>query len=161
MPRGWSALALGLSMTLPLAVIPVLYQSVLRTQILPAHHWTAMLFVIPAGVGAHLVMYEIIRPRIAPTPEYKSFGSGVLLELLYSILYFSAIVLLYRVIVARTSVRELLIARTFVPAGMFFFAMTIFITSVPESKQVRTWIQVRGLVSALLMMFCFCYGMFR
>lgn len=167
MPSGWSAVGLGVSMTVPLAVVPAIYQHFVGVHILLPLHWKAMGFVIPASVLAHMAMYGTrfnspygIRSRLAPTPVYPSFPLGVLLELIYSLLYFSAVVLLYRFIVASTSVRELLVARTLAPAAMFFFAMTIFIAFVPESLQDSTWTQIRGIVSALLIMFCFCYGMF-
>lgn len=166
-PSGWSAVALGATMTVPLAVVPALYQYIFNTRILLPLHWRAMLLVIPAGILANLVMYGSrsrppngIRSRFAPTPVYPSFTVGVMLELSYAAVYFSAVVLLYRLIVAHTSIRELVVARTMVPAGIFFFVMTIFITFVPESTRDSTWTQIRGIISALLLMFCFCYGMF-
>ena len=167
-PSGWSAVILGLSMTLPLAFIPAVYQSVLGVGILRPLHWIAMLVVITVGVLAHLVMYGTkanppngIRSLFTTSADYRSYASAVLLESIFSILYFFSIVFLYRLIVARTSVRELLIARTLMPAATFFFVMTIFEAFVPESLQDRTWTQLRGVVSALVMMFCFCYGMFH
>jgi hypothetical protein len=168
-PSGWSAVVLSLSITLPLAIVPYVYGRVTRDPVIHPLHWKAMIVVIMLGAGAHLLLYgtRSVRPNglrhwIVPSRQRPSFASGLLLELVYSITYFSIIVLPYRIIVDPTGpLRQLLLGRTLLSCSVFFFGMTLFIAlRYPDSLRDRTWIQVRGIVGGTLMMFCLCGGMF-
>lgn len=169
LPSGWSAVVLSLSMTLPLASIPFLYQKVTRVSILLPLHWRAILLVILLGVGCHLLMYGTaskvpngLRQRIAPAGEDTPFATGLLLEAVYSFGFIGLIVFPYRMIVNPTEpLLEIGLGRTLLPCLVFFFGMTLFIAlKYPGSLRDPTWIQVRGVVGGLLMMFCLCGGMF-
>lgn len=168
-PSGWSAVALSLSMTLPLAFVPFVYGKVTRVPVIHPLHWRAILFVVLLGAGAHLLMYGTrsripngLRHWIAPSRQHPPFPSALLLELVSSLTYFGFIVLPYRLIVDPTEpLRELILGRTLLSCSVFFFGMTLFIAlKYPGSLRDRTWIQVRGIVGGLLMMFCLCGGMF-
>jgi hypothetical protein len=158
---------LSLSVTAPLALVPFLYQRLSRIPviILP-QHWRAMPIVIVLGALAHLIMYgtnaDGLRQRLSPAGEYRSLRSGLLLEGLYTVVYFALIVLPYRLIVMpHAPLRDLLIFRFLLPGLLFFSAITIFIIFMwPDSLHDRTWVQIRGIVSGLVMMFCFCAAMF-
>src|SRR5207253_6719224 len=56
LPAGWSAIVLSLSVTLPLALIPFLYQTVTHVRVLLPFHWRAMFLVILLGAAAHLLV---------------------------------------------------------------------------------------------------------
>jgi hypothetical protein len=167
MPTGRSALILSLSVTLPLALVPFLYGRISKIPVivLPGH-WRAIVYVIVLGAVGHLVMYGTnangIRQRLSPNGEYQSATSGLLLEAIYTFVYFAAIVLPYRLVVSpSSSLADLLIFRLLLPGLTFFLAMTLFIAFMyPDSLHDRTWVQMRGIVSGLVMMLCFCAGMF-
>jgi hypothetical protein len=167
MPTGGRAIVLSLSLTIPLALVPFLYQRITRTSllILPGH-WTAILFVIVLGAVAHLIMYgtksDGIRQWLSPAGEYPSMGRGILIEGLYTAIYFSFIVLPYRLIVSPgDSLAGLLVSRLLLPSLVFFLSMTLFIAFLyPSSLNDKGWVQVRGVISGMVMMLCFCAGMF-
>jgi hypothetical protein len=167
LPAGWSAIVLSLSVTLPLALIPFLYQTVTHVKVLLPSHWRAMFLVILLGAAAHLLVYGIgsvpgIRQRMAPLGEETPFKRALEAEALYVITYFGLIVLPYRLVVNPTEpLSGLLLWRIVIPGMVFFFGMTLFIgLKYPGSLSDRTWIQVRGVISGLVMMFCFCGAMF-
>ena len=98
----------------------------------------------------------------APTGEYPNFNIALSLELIYSVVYFGLIVLPYRYLVSNDeSKTTLLLWRTALPAVTYFFWMIAFVfLRYPASLHDRTWIQVRGFYAGIIMMFCFCAGMF-
>jgi hypothetical protein len=167
MPTGWSAVVLSLSVTLPLAFVPLFYGYIsgIRVVILP-QHWKAMALVIVLGAIGHLIMYGTnangIRQWLSPNGEYPSWQSGLLLEAIYTLIYFSAIVLPYRLVVSpNSSLTDLLCFRLLLPGLAFFLAITLFIAFMyPGSLNDRGWVLLRGIASGLVMMFCFCAGMF-
>jgi hypothetical protein len=168
-PSGPSAVALSLSMTLPLAFVPFLYSSIAKIPVIHRSHWRAMLIVVFLGAGAHLMMYGTksrrpngLRHWIMPSRHNPSFRNALLMELISSLTYFSFIVLPYRLIVDPSEpLRELLLGRTLLSCSTFFFGMTVFIAlKYPGSLRDRSWIQVRGILGGLLLMFCLCGGMF-
>jgi hypothetical protein len=168
-PFGWSAVVLSLCMTLPLAFVPLLYQKLSGVPLLLPSHWRAIFVVILLAAGGHLLIYGTeskvangLRQRIIPARKHIPFASALLMEVVYSITYFGFIVLPYRMIVKPTEpFRELILGRTLLPCLVFFFGMTLFIgLKFPGSLRDPTWIQVRGIIGGLLMMFCLCGGMF-
>jgi hypothetical protein len=169
LPKGWAAIALSLSMTLPLVLVPLPYQSATGLRLLdPPSHWKGSILIILLGAAANLLLYGVgsfagLRRSILPPEKRRpSFRSGIVMELVYTLAYFSLIVLPYRLLVEwpHSSFRDTVINRTALPAMGFFFGMAVFISIRPESLSDRTWIQVRGIVAALLLMGCFCSGMF-
>ena len=166
LPTGWSAIVLSLSATLPVVLIPPFYQAVTRINVLPPFHWRASIIMIFLGIFSHLLMYGTssngIRQRYAPTGDYSTFYIAVLLEAIYTTVYFGFIVFPYRFIAQPAdSVITLLLKRTLLPAFFYFSCMLLFSAlKYPGSLHNRTWIQVRGFLAGILMMFCFCAGMF-
>jgi hypothetical protein len=169
LPSGWSALALSLTMTIPLVCVPFLYQGITHTPVLSPLHWRGAVLVVLLGAGAHLLLYGTkserpngLRNIVMPSGGDTPFLRALLMEAVFATAYFSFIVFPYRIIVDPTgSVLEALVGRTVLPAVTFFFGMAIFIAlKFPGSLRDQSWIQVRGVLSGLIMMFCFCAGMF-
>jgi hypothetical protein len=171
LPHGWSAVALSLTITIPLIVIPPAYQAVARQNVVLPNHWIAALWVLPLGALAGLVIYgfastkfvglsQMITPPAGPT----TLGAGLARELAFSYTYFALIVFPYRLIVRPASssvILDDLLGRTTLPALVYVFGMSVFILlKYPESLNEGTWVQVRGVLSGLILLFCFCIGMF-
>jgi hypothetical protein len=103
LPQGWAAVALSFSVTLPLVLIPLPYQA--KTGILlldPPAHWKGSIFIIIFGIAAHLLLYGIgpsfvgFRRRIMPPEKRKpTFRQGIIMELVYALVFFPLIVLPY------------------------------------------------------------------
>ena len=166
LPTGWSAVALSLSVTLPLVFVPWFYQLLTKTRVLSPLHWRAVIIILVTGAAAHLVMYGThsngVRQLMAPTGEYDSFRRALVLEAIYSCIYFGFIVLPYVLTVRPNShLLELVMGRTILPAMTFFFGMALFIAvKNPVALHEKIWIHARGMFSGVLMMFCFCGAMF-
>jgi hypothetical protein len=165
LPSGWSAVVLSLSVTLPLALVPFLYQRITGIQValLPTH-WEAMLVVVVTGAVGHLVMYGAksngVLQRFAPMGEYRSFDSGLLLEAIYSIVLFGCIVLPYRFVLnSHAQMRDLLLIRLLIPCLAYLFGMMFFIT-FKYSPDDRKGIELRGIFAGVLLMSCLCAAMF-
>jgi hypothetical protein len=168
-PAGVSAVVLSLAMTLPLTLVPYLYQKLTRTVVLQPLHWRGAFFVLSLGAAGHLLMYgtKVHRPnglryKILPAGEHPPLGKALCLEALYSAVYVGLIVVPYRLIVDPAGpLLELVLGRTVLPALVFFFGMVVFIAvRYPASLRDPAWIQVRGVLSGLIMMLSFCGGMF-
>ncbi|MBZ5568347.1 MAG: hypothetical protein LAN64_10920 [Acidobacteriia bacterium] len=165
-PHGWAAIVLSLSMTLSLAFAPVLYQNYSGIKVVLPMHWRAMVLVVVLGACAHVFMYGTrssppngFRQRYAPTPRYKSDVIALKLEAVYAAVFFACIVLPYRMVVTPGApVTDFVLLRTLLPALVFFFVMMLFVAFKPEVLKPQT--ETRGIIAALVMMFCFCTGMF-
>jgi len=154
LPSGWSAVVLSVCMTLPLAVVPFLYQLLSGVHVLFPSHWRAMLFVILLGVGCHLLIYGTtsdkpngLRQWIAPAGEETPFGTGLLIEFVYSSLFVGLWVLSYRLVVNPTEpLLEILLGRTLLPCLVFFSGMAVFIAlKYPGSlNDRRLWCEKNG-----------------
>ena len=170
LPRGWSAIALSLSMTMPLAILPQLYQRVTGLSVVgnPRSHWVGALILIFAGVLTHLLMYGAgsafpgIRRLVMPPQKNASRRRAVIMEAIFAVVYFGSFVLPYRLIIegGHISFWGTLFNRTFLPALVFFGGMAFYVTVKPESLREPRYIEIRGFLSALLIMGCLCAGMF-
>jgi hypothetical protein len=121
------------------------------------------------GIVANLLLYGTgpsfmgLRHRFLPVEKRKpAFKDGIFMEFIYAIVYFPLVVLPYRLIVEwpDPNLRGIVINRTTLPAMAFFFGMTLFISVQPAALSDRPWIMVRGIVGGMLLMGCFCAGMF-
>lgn len=170
LPRGWSAVALSLSMTLPLVLIPPLYQAETGLVLLdPSSHWKGSISIILLSVVANILLYGVgpsfmgFRHRILPVEKRRpAFIHGIFMELVYALIYFPLTVFPYRLIVEwpNPNIQGAIINRTGLPGMAFFFGMALFISVQPDVLRDRPWIMVRGIVGAMLLMGCFCAGMF-
>jgi hypothetical protein len=169
--HGWPAVALSLTVTIPLILIPPAYLWITRQNVTLPSHWGAARFVLPLGVLAHLVMYGFDSTRfvglaqmIAPPAGPTTLGAGLARELVYACTYFSLIVFPYRLFVRTASssiIFDDLLRRTALPALVFVLGMTVFILlRYPDSLNDNTWVQVRGVLSGLILLCCLCIGMF-
>jgi hypothetical protein len=127
-----------------------------------------MFIVVLLGAVAHILIWGTnsqglngLRHRIVPGKK-RPFKSALLMEFVYSASYVGFIALPYRMITNPTgSLWDLLLGRTLLPCLVFFFGMALFIgLKYPGSLRESSWIQVRGIVAGLLIMFCLCGGMF-
>ncbi len=171
LPQGWSAVALSLTVTIPLAVMPSVYQAVASQTVLLPRHWRAVPALVLLGLAAHLLMYgtgpKLFRGFsriIAPPGVTTSLNAGVTRQLVYSAVYFLLIVFPYRVIVQPRStplLRDALVGRTTLPALVFVLGMIVFISlRYPASLNEPRSIEVRGVLEGGLLLICLCAGLF-
>jgi len=73
MPAGWSAVVLSLTLTLPLGIVPVVYQRFTGVGIVYQLHWRAFFILVLLAAGCHLLIYGTdsekpngLRQRILP-----------------------------------------------------------------------------------------------
>jgi hypothetical protein len=167
-PSGWAAVVLSLCMTLPLALVPFVYQKVTNMNLLSPLHWRAIFLVSLLCAGAHLAIFGPtsdvpgLRQRIAPTDPHTSLEAGLTMEAIFTVTIIGLLVLPYRLTVDRSeSWVRIGLGRVLLPCIVYFSGMVVFtVLRYPGSLTEPGWVQVRGIVAGLLIMFCLCGGMF-
>ena len=118
---------------------------------------------------SHLLIYGTdsekpngLRQRILPEGGDPDYTRAVSMEAIYGLIFFSLMVVPYRLIANPTqSLPDLVFGRTLLPALTFVCGMAFFIViKFPRSMNDPIWIQTRGLVGGILTAFCLCGGMF-
>lgn len=168
LPHGRSAVALSLTMTVPLVLLPPIYSGLTHIQLLPSRYLAASCLVIPCSVFGHIFLYgagplkfvgvrNLISPLSSPPSRLRAFLS----ELVYATTHFSSIVLVYRTVVASGSpwARQTVLP-TVVSAGVWLFAISFFIlVRFPYSVDDKSGITTRGLLNALMLVLTLEGGM--
>jgi hypothetical protein len=167
LPTGWKAVILSLCMTLSLVCVPALYQIVTGAIVLPPSHWKASILVIIGGACTYVLLFGTSSSSEAPNgnglrhmlipDESKTPGlRGLAQEALYTTFIVGFIVLPYRVVVNATEpLSQLILGRIVLPWIVYFSAMSIFIgVTYPDSLRDSGWLNLRGVVAGLLVMFC-------
>ena len=170
LPSGFSAVVLSLSVTIPLAVVPYIYQNITGSIILPTKHWQAVPVLLVCGALGHVVLYgwkretpNGLRNRIMPATKKVAWTRALEMEAVYAAIHFSVLLVPYRLLTydGETPFMGILLLRIVLPALVFFLCMTAFILlRYPESLNDKSWVLLRGFFSALVMMFCLTGGMF-
>lgn len=169
LPQGWAAAILSATMTIPLVMVPALYQRVSHNHVLLPRHFVAAIVIIVLAAFAHLWLYGAkaisftgIRNIVFPLGSPPNLGRAILMESIYSVTHFTSIVLPYRIVVgsALNPLDASVLSSTALSALVFFFGVNIFILlRYPDSLVDKTWIQVRGIIAGLLLMVALQGGM--
>lgn len=162
LPEGLSAVVLSLTLTIPLVLVPPVYQRFVQTPVVPPRHYVAGLAVIILAAIGHLFLYGSrmigfpgMRTIVFPLGSPAHLGRAVLMEMIYCATHFGTIVLPYRIIVWSQygHLDASVVLNTALPAVVCFFGITIYIlVKYPGSLVDKTWIQVRGVVAGLLLL---------
>lgn len=168
LPAGWSAIALSMSVTVPLTLIPLLLQYVADIRLVTDQHAKGMACVTVSGAIAHLLMYGTrsappngIVERIRPFGQTVSSSSAVLCEVAYGVVFFTLMIIPYRLMVdGQTALWKLLVVRTALPALLFVSIMSALILLVPAVVNDPKSTAVRGIIGAGAMIFSLCIGLF-
>jgi hypothetical protein len=170
LPSGFSAFILSLTLTLPLAFIPQIYEIISNNRILPDYHWLAITVAIIGGCIVHLLMYGInsigfvgIRAHIMPPIGNIGIIRAILTEVIWAVADFGSIAFTYRVIVSFMSAEKtgIFALRVFSYSLVFAAGMAAFITILyPHSLEDPKWVQVRGFLSGILLPICLSLAMY-
>lgn len=169
LPVGLSAVVLSLSVTVPLVCVPFVYQVMTGIRVLMPSHWKAAFLLILLGAVSHILMYGTttfppngLRQKLVPSGEHASLTRTLSMEIVLAAVHFGLIVLPYRLVVdPGGQLLETVLGRTLLPGLVYFLGITVFIVlEYPDSLNKPTALEVRGIISGLLIMFCFCGGMF-
>jgi hypothetical protein len=168
LPQGWSAAILSMTQTIPLIVVPFAYQHLVGIPIVPRRHLLAGACALAAAVLGNIAMYGTrsrgfrgIRRSISPLRTPLTLKKAVELEAIWAFMHFTCTALVYRLIVAFPSGTVLsVVVAPAVGAVSFFFGIVSFILlRYPDSISDRSWIQVRGVVSGIILLVCLEGGM--
>jgi serine/threonine protein kinase len=168
LPQGLSAVTLSLTMTVPLIVVPSVFERVFHTSIISPRHWIGGALIVVFSAFGHLILYGSktiqfvgLRNLIFPL-DISEWYRALPMELIYAVVHFSSIVLLYRVVVGSKS--GPLTARALLPALIacliWLSGDSIFIfLKYPASLADSRWIEVRGFLNATMLMMTLTGGM--
>lgn len=168
LPAGWSAIGLSMSVTVPLTLIPLLLQDLANIGLVTDQHAKGMACVTVFGAIAHLLMYGTrsappngIVERIRPFGQTVSNSSAVLCEVAYGVVFFTLMIIPYRLMVdGQTALWKLLVVRTALPALLFVSIMSALILLMPAVVNDPKSTGVRGIIGAGAMIFSLCIGLF-
>jgi TIR domain-containing protein len=162
LPTGWEAIVLSLTMTGPLALVPLAYDFSygdgsdrrLITDV-PRHLVASLLVFVSAAIG-HLVLYGTkvlayggLRNIVYSVGAPANLKRGLLMELIYGCVHFASIVLVYRFALQSTHWLPTLLTMTSALVGLAVFVSCgcIFISFwYPESLIEKSMIELRGAV---------------
>jgi len=157
-----------LTQTIPLILVPLVYQQLVGIPIVPRRHLLAGTCALAAAVLGNIVMYGTssrgfrgLRRTISPLRQALTLKKAVELEAIWAFMHFTCTALVYRLVVAFPSGTVLSVAvAPAVGAVFFFFGIVSFIfLRYPGSITERSWIQVRGVVSGIILLVCLEGGM--
>jgi hypothetical protein len=169
--HGWSAVIISVTLTTSIATVPFLYQRFTGQRVLLSNHWQAFPYLIALGALAYILIFGTgptsftgLSRWIAPLPSQTTLGSGIAREFAFAGVCFPLIIFPYRIIVRPPStslIMEAFLGRTVLPGLVYVLGMTAYIiVRYPGSLQENTWIEVRGVLSGLIQVCCYCAGMF-
>ncbi len=161
LPQGWSAVLLSATMTVPLVLLPPLYAWLTHGGFVPRGHLLASCFVVVCAAIAHIILYGAkpirfigLKNLIFPLGSPPNRLRALQMESIYAIMHFGSIVLIYRAVVICQAgpLNTTPIFPTLISAAVWFFGVSVFINlKYPESLADRDWIQVRGVIHALML----------
>jgi len=169
LPEGWSAVVLSLTMTIPLVLLPPLYERVSHSQIvLPRHLYAACFVVVFAAIGhiflygAKLIHFRGVRNLIFPVGSGPDRRRALLMETIYAATHFGSTVLIYRIMVdARLgSLGAMVVYPSLVSASVWLSGVCVSIfLQYPDSLVDKRSIEVRGIIHALMLVVAVQGGM--
>jgi len=171
LPKGFQAVALSLATTLPLLILPPVFQLATSKQlVLPMHYPASAAMIITAAVG-HLLLYG------SYTPEFRGlrnillpFGidtadlpRAIAMEGVYAIVHFVSTVFVYQLVLHlfNLSLSELgaVTYKTFFSGLIFFLGASTFVAiCYPESIIESHWVAIRGIVNGAILMVALTIG---
>jgi len=168
LPQGWPAALLSVTQTIPLVLVPLAYQQLVGVPIVPHRHLLAGTCALAAAVLGNIAMYGTssrgfrgVRRMISPLRNPLTLKKAVELEAIWAFMHFTCTALVYRMVVAFPSGTVFSVAvAPVVGAAFFFFGIVSFILlRFPGSIKERSWIQVRGVVSGIILLVALEGGM--
>lgn len=169
LPKGWQAISLSFSMTLPILIGPPLFAYIFGGIVLPPFHYAgATLAIIMAALG-HFLLYGTkqdgfigLKFRIFPLDGQALLGRAVKMEFVYAAVHFSSILLAYRIVAygisIPTAIDAFLISAA---AGMLWavFVSSLIFLMYPKTLTENRIVEVRGTLNATVLMMVLVAGM--
>jgi hypothetical protein len=165
LPRGAQAVVLSTTVTVPLLVLPPVYERFTGTVLISADHyfWGWPVSAVGCALG-HLLIYGTRRPywrglRAAiEARTSRVFLLETIILFLYSYAVVDSVVLAYRLATARPG--SLVMAGLASPLVVFFGGLTFKIARYPESISDPAWREVRGVLVGFFVMLSIAGGCF-
>ena len=168
LPHGGAAVALSLTMTVPLVCVPPLYGRLAHIRIAPSGYWIAASFVVAAAALGHLLLYgltarrlrglrNIIFPLDSPPRRFRA----VCMEFVYALIHFSSIVLIYRLVISSrgTALSAGIFFPAVISAAFWVFSVIAFLFLYPSAWMEKGEAQVRGILNGLMLCITLIGGM--
>lgn len=162
LPEGWSAVVQSMTITVPLAVLPIFYPLVFKTRLVQGGHVFASLCMIVGAMIGHLILYGVkgwrisgIKRAVFPLDAPPVLWRALLMEAIYAVIHFGSIVLVYRfALLLRFGHFN---ASPFLPAlssgTLWFLSVCVFILlRYPDSLSEKSSIELRGSINGTLLL---------
>jgi hypothetical protein len=168
LPRGWPAVVLSLTMTIPLVSLPPLYARLTDTQIVPEGYLLPAFLIIVCSAAGHIILYgtdairfigirNIIFPLDSPPSRIRAVGS----EIAYASIHFGSIVFVYRLVTeSRAGPLSLTVFfPALISALVWLSSVCVFIFVYPASVTQKGGMELRGVLNGLMLCITLLGGM--
>ncbi len=164
-PKGLEAIALSISLTAPIVIIPAFLSLYPKIDVVRNDSWityvvAAVAFIV-GGALSHLIMYGVadisgLKERLYPPGVVATIGRAILTEVVYGVVYFTCMLVPYRLVLGCLGWKG---SATIVVSLIGWLAvMVILIGLFPRSIADEGGVQVRGMVSGFALVFFLLQG---
>lgn len=182
LPQGWEAVVLSFCTTVPLALLPRLFELITRERLVLESHWRASVLMIIAAATAHLLLYGTrtprirgLRDRVFPQGSPSELGNALLMEFIYAVVHFLSTVFVYQLSLAPILDASNLwsaMIKASLSGAIFLIGASCYIVvrypaslgPVPVKKRDGSivmddqWAAARGVVNGAILMVAFTIG---
>lgn len=174
-PKGWSAVILSFSLTLPAVIVPVLYQAFTGTMIVPSRHAYGAIFVLVGGASAYVILFGTgrrsfpgVRTSVLRSLRARPLRGEVVATAAYAAILIPLIAVPYRLLVYQATLSSqsqptLFLGSPCLASAFAFGCITACVLVVqPSAKLLKdtVWIHVRGLVAGMITVLATCVALY-
>lgn len=161
LPEGWSAVVLSMTVTLPLATMPLIYTRIFQTQVVQHGHTLASCCMIAGGAFGHLILYGVdglnirgLKRKVFPLNIRANKLRVLAMELIFAIIHFSSIVLTYRFAleIGHGHYDASPFFPAFTSASLWFMGVSVVnLLRYPETVKKKITVEARGIINGLML----------
>jgi hypothetical protein len=174
-PKGSSAVILSLSLTIPVVVVPVVYQAMFGTIVVPPRHAHGAIFSLVGGASAYVILFGTrkrsfpgVRTSILRSLPVRPLRGEVLATAAYAAVLIPLVAVPYRLVVyeptlSLASQPALFLGSPLLASAFTFGCIAAYVLVVQPTAQLlkdTTWIHVRGFVAGIITVLATCVALY-
>jgi len=168
-PKGFAAVMMSLSLTVPALTVPLLYQSAMAKAVVSTNHLHGAVLGLAGGAIAYVVLFgidDVVFPGIREILLHR-FGqrpltAETLATLAYALILIVLIATPYRLLVGPQTPAHIFLGRPILASLVTFFGVTAYILlKYPNSvRKTGYWVQLRGFIAGMFTVVSLCTALY-
>ncbi|MBZ5680914.1 MAG: hypothetical protein LAO24_12495 [Acidobacteriia bacterium] len=168
-PKGFRAVVMSLSLTVPALTVPLLYQSATAKTVVSSNHLHGAVFALAGGAIAYVVLFGVhdvvfpgVREVLLRRFGHRPLGAETLATLAYALILIVLIATPYRLLVAPQTPAHIFLGRPVWASLVTFFGVTAYLLlKYPNSVQTRGyWVHLRGFIAGMFTVVSVCTALY-